>query len=327
MIERINDLVEEGITKCFVFKKKTSNKGPGSKDDKPFYNPSMELNRDLSIVFIQWLTQNNIKHLNLVDGLASSGIRGIRIANEVKGDYDITINDWNEQAYSLIKKNIEYNKLKNANATQKNLNVLLSEQKFDYIDIDPFGSPVYYIDSALRSIENNGIISCTATDTAALCGRYIDACLRRYGAIPFHSYLMHEIGLRILIGFFCREAAKYDKGIKPIISYSDDHYFRLYIMIKNGKRHANQSIDNYKRIRINHYISVEKDDDIGPIWTGKLQNNSILKEIRTLLFEKKLRTKLKLWKLLSLLEEEADAPIFFYTSELIANMMKTSTMK
>lgn len=320
-------IIKEGITECFVFKKKSSNKGPGSKDNKPFYNPSMELNRDLSVVFCQWLINKRKKNLSLLDGLASSGIRGIRLAKEVDGDFDITINDWNEEAFSLIEKNIEFNKLKNVNSTNLNLNSLLSENKYDYIDIDPFGSPVYYVDSAVRGIRNDGVLACTATDTASLCGIYPNVCRRRYGAIPFHSYVMHEIGLRILLGFICREAAKFDKGIKPIISYSSDYYFRLYLMIKNGKRYADNSIKNYKLINLKDFISVDKGDNIGPLWIGKLQDKNSVKEIRTLIFKKELNTKNTLWKIISLLEEEADAPPFFHTSDHFASLFKTSPLK
>jgi len=320
-------IVKEGTTKCFVFKNKSSSKGPGTKKGSPFYNPAMELNRDLSIVFVQWLLNKKNTHLDFIDGLASSGIRGIRLANEVDGDFNIAINDWNEQAYLQIKKNIELNTLKNAIACNKNLNVLLSEEKFDYIDIDPFGSPVYYIDSAIRSIKNEGIIACTATDTAALCGRYENACMRRYAARSFHSYLMKEMGLRILLGFLCRVAAKFDKGIKPIISYSDDHYFRTYVLIRSGKRLANESMENYSLININDYIAVDKNIIVGPLWLGKIHDIYAVKEIRTLLFKKELNTKNSIWKLLSLLEEEANAPLFFFTSEYLASFKKTPIIK
>ena len=178
--------ITEGTTNVMVFKNKESKKGPGSKDKLPFYNPSMELNRDLSILVCQWLINNSKKPVRLLDGLAASGIRGIRFSNELEGDFDVTINDWNPDAFILIDKNIEKLKLKNTIAISCNLNSLLSESKFDYIDIDPFGSPVYFIDSAVRSISKDGIIACTATDTATLCGTYPKVCLRRYGATPFH---------------------------------------------------------------------------------------------------------------------------------------------
>lgn len=320
--------ITEGKTEVLVFKSKDSKKGPGIKNKLPFYNPSMELNRDLSILVCQWLVKNSDKHLSILDGLSSSGIRGLRFANEVIGDFNVTINDWNYDAYTLIKKNNKKLKLKNVKAINKNLNILLSENKFDYIDIDPFGSPVFFIDSAMRSISNHGIIACTATDTATLCGVYPKVCLRRYSANPFHSIAMKEIGLRILLGFICREAGKYDKGIKPIISYSTDHYFRIYVQVINGTSITNDSMNNFSIVKSNKILTSKNEMvDIGPIWTGKLQNKKVLAELRTILFEKKLKTKNELWKLLNLLEDEADAPIFFYTTDGLASILKKSPPK
>lgn len=324
------ECITEGTTNVLVFKNKESKKGPGSKDKVPFYNPSMELNRDLSILVCQWLINNSKKHVKILDGLAASGIRGVRLANEVEGDFDLSINDWNQDAYKLIEKNIEKLKLKNVAALNCNLNSLLSENKFDYIDIDPFGSPVYFIDSAMRSISNYGVISCTATDTAALCGTYPKVCLRRYGAVPFHSTVMKEIGLRILLGFICKQAGVYDKGIKPLISYSTDHYFRVYVQVINGTSRANDSMKNYSVVKSNElFTSKTKNTDIGPLWTEKLHNKRVVKELRTILFEKKLKTKNEVWKLLDLLEEEADAPAFFHTTDGMASVLKKSppTMK
>jgi len=319
--------VTEGKTDILVFKNKESNKGPGTKDNLPFYNPSMELNRDLSIIICQWLVNNN-KSIDICDGLAASGIRGVRFANELSGDINVTINDWNAYAYNLINKNIEKLKLENVTSSNENLNTLLSKNKYNYIDIDPFGSPVYFIDSALRSIKNNGIIACTATDTATLCGTYPKVCFRRYGAIPYHSVVMKEIGLRILLGFICRSAGIYDKAIKPLVCYSTDHYFRVYVKIINGTNNANESMKNYSLVKPKELIGVETaKNDIGPIWKGKLHNKRVLNEIMAILSEKKINTKNETWKLLYLLEEEAEAPMFFYTSNSIASILKTSPPK
>ncbi|MFW6120675.1 MAG: tRNA (guanine(10)-N(2))-dimethyltransferase [Petrotogales bacterium] len=327
MTAQKTEIVKEGTTECLVFKKKVYGRGPGSRGVKPFYNPSMELNRDLSIVVNQWFIHKCKKRAYLLDGLGASGIRGIRFAKELDGDFEVTINDWDPQSFSLIKKNLEFNKLKNVIVSKKNLNVLLSENKYHYIDIDPFGSPVYFVDSAVRSVHNNGIIAFTATDTAPLCGVFPKVCIRRYGARPFHSYIMHEIGLRILIGFICREAAKYDKGIEPIIGYSTDHYFRIYVMIKSGKKYANKSMENFTVINPKEFFSGDNKHDIGPLWLGELHNKTAVKEIRTLLFKKELNTKNSLWKLLSVFEEEANAPPFFYTTDNLASFLKIAAPK
>jgi len=320
--------INEGKTDVLVFKNKESKKGPGSKDKVPFYNPSMELNRDLSVLVCQWLINNSNKPVRILDGLAASGIRGVRFTRELDGNFDVTINDWNQEAYILIEKNIEKLKLKNTIALNCNLNSLLSESNFNYIDIDPFGSPVYFIDSAMRSIYNNGIIACTATDTATLCGVYPKVCLRRYGAVPFHSIVMKEIGLRILLGFICRAAGIYNKGIKPLICYSTDHYFRIYVQITNGTTKANDSMKKYSVIKSNELIGNQTTKkDIGPMWIGALQDKRVIQELRTILFEKQIKTKNKSWILLDLLEEEADAPNFFYTTDGLASDLKKSPPK
>jgi len=318
-------LVSEGVTDFLVFKNKITVKGPGTKEKLPFYNPAMELNRDLSILVCQWLVSNSSKNVCILDGLAASGVRGIRIRNEVKGKFDVTINDWDEEAYKLILDNVEHSNLTNVYVSNKNLNSLLSEKRFDYIDVDPFGSPAYFIDSAMRSILDKGILACTATDTATLCGVYPKVCKRRYGANPLHSSFMKEVGLRILVGFICREAAKYDKGIKPLLCHSTDHFFRVYIMIRNSVDSANDSIKNLSMISSDKFVfSKNHGVDVGPLWTGKLQDKKMIKELRTILFEKKLNTKNILWKLLDLLEEEADAPDFFYTTDEVASYLKLS---
>jgi len=322
------ELINEGNTDIFVFKNKESKKGPGTKDKLPFYNPSMELNRDLSVLLCQKQINSSERKLELVDGLASTGIRGLRFANELTGDFNITINDWNPQAFELINKNVDNLKIENINSTNINLNTLLSQKKFDYIDIDPFGSPAYFIDSAMRSIKNNGIIACTATDTAALCGTYKKACMRRYSSVPFHSIVMKEIGIRILLGFICRTAGIYEKALSPIISYSTDHYFRVYLKILKGATKANQSIKNYKMISSGEFVGIQKTkEDIGPLWMGKLQDKGTIEDLIQILFEKKLNTKNELLRLLDLLKGESNASDFFYTTEGISSKLKKSPPK
>ena len=145
--------ISEGNTNVLVYKNKSISKGPGSKQGFPFYNPNMQLNRDISILICQHFLDISKNKIIFLDGLAASGIRGVRFANELVGDFEIVVNDWDEESYSLIKKNIEKYGFKNVEPCNMDLNVLLSERNFDYIDIDPFGSPVYFIDSALRSIK------------------------------------------------------------------------------------------------------------------------------------------------------------------------------
>lgn len=320
--------ITEGTTEIFVFKNKDSAKGPGSKEKMPFFNPSMQLNRDFSILVGQWLADKSRYEPVLLDGLAASGVRGVRFSNEIKGDFEVVINDINPDCFDLIKKNISSFKLKNTKAENKNLNVLLSEEKFDYIDVDPFGSPAYFVDSAIRSIKKEGIIAFTATDTAALCGVYPKVCLRRYAAVPFHSVVMKEVGLRILLGSICRSASKYDKAIEPLASYVTDHYFRVYVKIKKGAGRANDSMKNLQVIKEGENIGYEKvKKDVGPLWMGKIHNKKFINELRNLLFEKELGTNKELLRLFDHLEGEANSPAFFYTNDSLSSFLKKSPLK
>ncbi len=320
--------ISEGNTNVLVYNNKNISKGPGSKKGFPFYNPNMQLNRDISILICQHILDISKKKKKFLDGLAASGIRGVRLANEIVGDFEIVVNDWDKESYNLIKKNIEEYSFKNVESCNMNLNVLLSERNFDYIDIDPFGSPVYFIDSAVRSIKNGGVISCSATDTATLCGVYPKVCIRRYGAVPFHSIVMKEIGLRILLGFICRVAGVYDKAIEPLLCYSSDHYFRVYVKVYSSISKANQCMNNFKKIQSGENIGLQKTkNDIGPIWLGSFVDKKTINDIQNILPNKKLGCKNHIYILLDILKEEADAKPFFYTTESIGSFLKKSIPK
>jgi tRNA (guanine26-N2/guanine27-N2)-dimethyltransferase len=43
-------------------------------------------------------------------------------------------------------------------------------QAYDVIDLDPYGTPAHLLDSALQSLADGGLLCCTATDMAVLCG-------------------------------------------------------------------------------------------------------------------------------------------------------------
>ena len=212
-----------------------------------FYNPVMEMNRDISVAIARVL-----KLGNFCDVLAGSGARGVRFANEA--GYSVVINDINPNAYELIEKNIELNNLDVLDAKASNLdaNLLLSGStfgRFEFIDIDPFGSPTHFIDSALRCLKNRGVLGLASTDTAPLCGTYLRACRRKYDAVPLRTEYYNELGLRILIGYVARVATKYDLGIEVLFSHCTKHYFRTYLRVCRGRRYLNKSLENLKFIQ------------------------------------------------------------------------------
>jgi tRNA (guanine26-N2/guanine27-N2)-dimethyltransferase len=108
------------------------------------------------------------------------------------------VNDLNPLAVELARENVTENALSNVHVCKDDANLLLRKcrGKFDVIDIDPFGTPSPYVDSAASSLKAGGMICVTATDTSALCGTYKKPCIRKYSAKPLKNEYCHETGLR-----------------------------------------------------------------------------------------------------------------------------------
>jgi len=248
-------IVEEG--KVRIFAPHVNIKGPG-RVEGVFYNREMVINRDSTILLL-----HNLKVKSALDGLAATGVRGIRMIKEC--GVITTINDIDPKAVEIIKKNVEMNNV-NANITQRNVNALMAEEKFDYMDIDPFGSPVPFIDMALKS---GKIIGISATDTATLGGRNRKIERRYLANVSSPTPYVHEIGIRVLLGYIGRMAAKFDLGIRPIFSMWHGHFYRVYIKIEKG---VSKSKATLKNIGLCEYG--------GPLWLGELHDFSFLKEIK-----------------------------------------------
>ncbi|VVB61109.1 tRNA (guanine(26)-N(2))-dimethyltransferase [uncultured archaeon] len=296
-----------------------------SKKAAVFYNPRMKLNRDISIFTLSVFAEDIKRPITVADPLAATGVRGIRYALEVSGVSEILFSDLNPTAIRLIKKNIAKNKIKNAVVEQEDANVFLSgrKNKIDFIDIDPFGTPLPFLDSGARVVSISGMLAITATDTAPLSGTYPRASLRKYGAKPLRCDVQHELGIRILIANIARECAKYDKGFIPVLSLSDLHYFRVFGKVRKSKSAADASVKS-----IGYFIYCKecgyrgfapdncqkacpncsaKTDYAGPLWTGKIFDAEFCSKV----FQKSKAVEDKrLEKILGLIRDEAliDAP-------------------
>jgi tRNA (guanine26-N2/guanine27-N2)-dimethyltransferase len=206
-----------------------------------FYNPRMELCRDIDIASIAaFVSLTPSQKLSYIDALAGTGVRGVRVANEI-GGLEITINDRSKPAFELITRNITLNNVEDrATAGNKNANVLLHRKHYDLVDLDPFGSPVPFLDAACQSVTKMLLV--TATDTAPLCGAHTGG-LRNYGARPLNTDYHAEMGTRVLLGAVTRELAQYDKAIQPLLSYASAHFIRLIAQVEQGAKRADESVE------------------------------------------------------------------------------------
>ena len=352
--------VVEGNTKLWIIKTSKQNGsnqvGPSSIDTPVFFNPAMEFSRDLSILvlenFLRHAKQLKSKRLRILDGLAGTGARGVRFGNEVKNleenEKSVVINDNNPVAYEIIQKNIRSNNLKNVTPSNLDLNSLLVKNRFDYIDIDPFGSPIKFLDSGTRMLRNGGILAVTATDTATLFGTYPKTCVRRYDSYSCRTPFSHELGTRILIGTCVRAGAKHNLALQPILVHATDYYYRIYLRCLRGRGVTDNAMKELgficQRIGDNSYQIIRRNDLFneiksiqrqvlsqdghrikfaGPLWLGKLYDSDFLKGLNT---EKHiLGTSNKITKNIVLWREEAESLPGFYDANSLSSQLKIST--
>lgn len=320
----MQEIITEGMSRIKVQKPKIV-----SKEMNVFYNPVMSLNRDISVLLLNSI---NKKNLQIADPLAASGVRSIRFLKELSKDKikKVYINDIDKNAITSIKNNLKLNKIKYKNSnllmiTNQDANLfLLNSNGFDYIDLDPWGTPNPFLDDACKRLARDGILAVTATDTSALCGAFPRACVRKYWAVPKKDYLMHETGLRILIRKVQLIAAQYDKALMPIFSYSKEHYMRAFFSNEKGKNKADEILKLHGML-----------NDAGPLWLGKLWDKKLTNSIYKNASKNKLfKNNKELVNFLYVIKEEAkiNAVGFYDLSEIagknkIGNLPKKETVK
>lgn len=301
-------------------------KGPGRSTEEVFYNRQMEFSRDISVLLGRIVLKANWR---ILDGLAASGARGLRMAKECGSGGRLFLNDRSHRAAALIRKNARANDIDDAVVYCRDLGALLSEESFDYIDIDPFGTPVRYVDAAIQSCRNEGILAVTATDTAPLSGTYPRTCARRYGAISARSPFSRETGLRILLGWIAREAAKHERGCEPILCFYADHYFRCHVRMRKGARRADRSLEELgfafydpktlQRGIVPQRPSRTPDTLAGPLWVGSLHSPEVLTLMTS---DESLGTRRRCEKAIELWRGEIGAPALYYRVDELAKHTK-----
>lgn len=344
------EMIHEGKVKLIVPKLEAYAKSPS--DYAPskapvFYNPVMELNRDIAVLALQTYQHTVKRRISICEPLAACGAMGIRLAAEVKGAKKVVMSDINSTSTGLAKLNIELNNLEKK-VTVKNVeaNALLSQhsaphKRFDAIDIDPFGSPVPFLDSAIRALRNQGLLAVTATDMAPLCGVHPRACVRKYGGRPQRTEYCHELAVRLLAGSLATTAARSNMGMSMVFSHCSDHYVRVYAVIGYGAKTADEAIKNtgyvlhcfkcYHRETIHQHSLVQhggkcpecsqKLSVAGPLWLGRILDKRFCEQMAKEAEGRALRLQNRILKILALARGEAEAPPTYYVIDRLCGAL------
>lgn len=310
-----------------------------------FYNPRQKLNRDSAILALGVHQKRLSRSVIVCEPMCGTGVRGVRLALEVDGVRKVILGDLNPFAVKLAERNASSNGISDRVEVRLiEANTLLSlharpMQRFDYVDIDPYGTPAPFIEAAVRACRSDGLLALTATDMAPLCGVNPRACLRKYGGRPLRTRYCRELALRLVAGALASSAARHELAVGPVFSYSADHYVRLYSNFKMGAKDADRCLEemgyllhcfkcsNRKTAPKNVLESTTCDicgsemKAAGPLWLGDLAESSFCDEMSYLSERSLISSNRRLMDTISLVRDEIGFPPGFYDIDRLCSKL------
>jgi tRNA (guanine26-N2/guanine27-N2)-dimethyltransferase len=296
-----------------------------------FFNPRQELNRDVTVAALSaYRERAGLSAPSYLDATAASGIRGVRAA---AAGWRVTCCDHDDEAVALARANLARNGLEGA-VVHRDANAFMHEHRrgFDAVDVDPFGTPVPFVDAATRA--SRRLLCVTATDTAPLCGAHFRSGVRSYGAVPLNTEYHAEMGVRVLLSALARTAARYDVGVTPLLTHASDHYVRTYLDLDARATAADRALEELGHVDhcrdclyreasrglLAHPAEVCPNcgADVrtaGPLWLGPVRDREFVARVREHL-DDSMGTGRRARRLLDRLEAELDAPTHYDQHEL-----------
>ena len=290
-------------------------RGPAKRTGPGFLNPAMAPARTRSILLLNdalehgWLVRQD-QSIRVLDALCATGVRIRRWRNEIPAQVQqrlrITANDldqfaldWASLSHSTHppKQSIEHEPEDDRygnNSDQFFVNgldfrnidarIAMMENGYQWIDLDPFGSPVQFLDAALQGLSRIGVLEITATDTAALTGSSPSSQARRYGAKGIVDVYAHDDAVHLLLATVATCAARLDKSVTPLMALFDGHHVRISCLVKTSREKASKIGDMIGwRVReddvpyrfVRHPTPEQVKRASGPMWIGPIWDKDI----------------------------------------------------
>ena len=182
------------------------------------------------------------KGITILEALSATGLRSIRYAQEIPNVLKIVANDLLPAAVETIRRNILFNGIdpKLVVASQGDAIKIMYDSKnrpdkFDVIDLDPYGAPTVFLDSAVQAVKDGGLLLVTCTDMPDLAGNTPETCWAKYGSVSMKTKACKEVALRTLLACLASHAARYGRYIEPLLSLSLDFYIRVFVRVRKGR--------------------------------------------------------------------------------------------
>ncbi|KAH0481901.1 MAG: hypothetical protein KVP17_000417 [Porospora cf. gigantea B] len=195
--------------------------------------------------------------LKIIEPLAASGLRSIRYALELGDDVQYCVaNDLDGRAARHALHNVNSNGVhEKVFVTLADANALLFSQfrclskdqpdprtcdleslpRPDVIDVDPYGSVVPFLDSAVRAVADGGLLCLTSTDMPVLGANCPEVSFYKYGGNALKAKWLHEMSLRLVLLATQQCANRAGRHMEPLVSLSVDFYCRVFVRIVDSK--------------------------------------------------------------------------------------------
>ena len=185
--------------------------------------------------------------LYIFEAFAASGLRSIRYWKEIPNIRRLIINDIADAAVQSMKDNLMYNHVTSNRVvpnqayfftlaiTHRDATMVMYEHRspaynqFDVIDLDPYGSCSIFLDGAVQSIRDGGLLCVTSTDLTVLCGNHPEVVFTKYGSNCPKTPFCHELAVRIVLYTIMMTAAKYGRSMEVLGAFQIDFYVRVFV--------------------------------------------------------------------------------------------------
>ncbi|RSH79757.1 RNA methyltransferase tRNA(m5U54)methyltransferase [Apiotrichum porosum] len=230
-----------------------------AKEEQPAAGPSTEVSfRSYQRPRLTAQRVFNPSKITILEALSATGLRSIRYAKEIPDVKVVLANDISPSACDAMRKNVALNgvgpaeegvaapegdlgRRENCNGyVQVNEGDALTlmyahragKDRVEVVDLDPYGTAAPFIDSAMGSIADGGLLCVTCTDLSVLAGsNYPEKAFSNYGGASANTEYSHEVALRLVLNSLAQAAARYGRHVTPLISLSIDFYVRLFVRI------------------------------------------------------------------------------------------------
>ncbi len=279
----------------------------------------MAADRDLGVAFVRAWVGPGTARLSGWEATAATGVRGLRLVEETGAFRSFLFTESNPAAFAVLAQNLTGRA--GTRAALADGRSPPPDGPFDYVDVDPFGSPIPFVRAAFDAVRPGGVVAVTATDMIVLAGAQPAAALRRYGARTIRGRLGPESGLRILLAYLAREARASGRSIRPLLAYARDHHVRAYLEMAE----AGPSPDPVGTIDPAAWEGppLGEPGPFGPLWLGPLVDPATIARAQVPPEAERPR---EVEQFLERLREEAGVPRpFYYEPNVLAGRLGLAT--